>query len=126
MKIKTLKAAVLLSLFFFTASVAGEKTTEDYVSDLNSSDSYLQIEACRHLGESKEVSAVESLIFLLEDENVDSHVKAASASALGSIGKQEGVPMLFCAVCRKIKTQLCVMHPFGLLPVCKTKKKKKI
>ena len=90
-KMKILRIASLLGVFFLTASVAGEKTMEEYVSDLNSDDSYLQIEACRHLGKKKEVSAVEPLIFLLEDENVDSHVKVASASALGSIGKQEGV-----------------------------------
>ena len=91
MKTKILKAIVLLGVFFITASVAGEKTTEDYLGDLNSDDSYLQMEACRYLGEKKETSAVEALVFLLEDDKVDSHVKIASAQALGSMGKQEGI-----------------------------------
>ena len=91
MRMKIVRNAFLLGFFFYTASVMAEKPIEEYLADLNSSDMQVQIEACQYLGEKKEVSAVESLVFLLEDEGVDSHVKVASANALASIGKQAGV-----------------------------------
>lgn len=110
MKMKIFKTTVLAGAFLFTASVAGEKTTEDYIGDLNAKDSYLQIEACRYLGEKKESSAVESLVFLLEDSNVDPHVKVASAAALGSIGKQEGVSDALLQSARESKNPSIVRY----------------
>ena len=92
-EMKTLKAVLLSVVFFSTVPMAAERPIEEYLADLSSQDNHVQIEACRYLGEKKEVAAVESLLFLLEDkdEDIGPHVKAASANALASIGNQAGV-----------------------------------
>ncbi len=65
------------------------KSTEEYIQDLNSGDVYLQQEACRYLGKKKENSAIDPLVFLLEEEDVDRHVRAAAAIALAQIGSED-------------------------------------
>lgn len=87
------KICGMLSLLLLNSSLyAGEdKTINDYINDLNSGDSYLQQEACRYLGNEKKNSAVETLIFLLEEQTTDVLVQIEAAWALSMIGKEAGV-----------------------------------
>jgi len=69
-----------------TAAPAGEKTSDQYIADLNSGDMALQIDACRKLGARKEEKAVPALVQLL-DSNPSPEVAWNAAAALGTIGQ---------------------------------------
>ncbi|MCE9600206.1 MAG: HEAT repeat domain-containing protein [Spirochaetia bacterium] len=65
---------------------AGEKTTDQYIADLSSGDTALQIDAARKLGMRKDEKAVPALVQLL-DSNPGPDVSWNAAAALGAIGK---------------------------------------
>lgn len=65
---------------------AGEKSTDQYIADLSSGDSALQIDAARKLGIRKEEKAIPALVQLL-DSNPGPDVAWNASAALGAIGK---------------------------------------
>lgn len=64
--------------------VSAEKSSSDYIADLNSDNPQLQREACRALGEKQVKEAVPNLITLLENSK-DNEVQWNAALALGLI-----------------------------------------
>ena len=68
-----------------------KKTTSDYINDINSGDSYLQINACLEISKSKDKSAISSLISLLEDENADLLSRNYALLTLKNFKEEESV-----------------------------------
>ena len=88
----------IFSLFVTHNLLAKEKTKDDYLKDLNSDSIPLQIKACQYFAKEKDEATIEPLIFLLEDPNVDSHVKVALVNVLASIGDKNGIADTFIQV----------------------------
>ena len=72
-----------------------EKSADQYIQDLNSSDPAVQMQACRALGAAKATAATGALTDLLQN-STDEHVAATAAAALGAIG-EKGAPALALA-----------------------------
>jgi HEAT repeat protein len=73
---------------FVAGPLLAEKSAEQYIADLSSTDPAVQMDACRALGTAGSEAAVSPLINLLAN-TTDEHVAASAAAALGAIGKKE-------------------------------------
>ena len=127
MKFARISALVLAFVFAFSlAAKENKKTKEDYIRDLNSGDVYLQQEACRYIGEKKDISSVDSLIFLLEEKNADLHVRIAAANALVSIGEEGAADALLQTMQESSEPALQYTILLGLLHLGRTKQAEEI
>ena len=105
-----IKSLIISILCLFALSLTAQdkqataKSTEDYIQDLSSNDVYLQKQACQHLAKKKEASAIDPLLFLLEEETVDKHVRVAAAHTLSVIdGENKTILSSFLRIAQKDK-----------------------
>ncbi len=66
-----------------------EKIDSDYIQDLSSKDSYLQIKACEYLSSKKDTSALPALKELVENETADVSARISSVKALVLISEEK-------------------------------------
>ncbi len=79
--------ALCTAIFLFSGlPLFAQKTTDQYIADLQSEESAVQIESCRKLGEKKEEKAVGELVKLAQSSK-DRGVVFQAVTALGQIGK---------------------------------------
>jgi HEAT repeat protein len=76
-----------LAALIITVPLYAEKSVDEYIADLQSSDAAVQIQACRSLGAAKAEGATGALAQLLLNSS-DDRVAAHAAAALGAIGKK--------------------------------------
>jgi len=94
-KLKNIFAIALIALT--TGIFAAEKSNEDNIKDLKSSDTSVVIEAERYLGDKKVKDAVDPLLEVLANHE-NANVRAHAATALGRIEDKKAVKPLRMAV----------------------------
>jgi len=94
-KLKNIFAIALIALT--TGIFAADKSNEDYIKDLKSSDTSVVIDAERYLGGEKVKEAVDPLLEVLANHE-NANVRAHAATALGRIEDKKAVKPLRMAV----------------------------
>ena len=84
------KIAILstIALAFTFSSTAADKSNEDYINDLTSSDQALVNSACLHLGKEEEKKAIDEIINAIKTSTNDTGTKVSCIDALSKMDEK--------------------------------------